>query len=70
MRSDLEEKLMKRTGNVHRKAEELRAVAQIQHTEQIQRTSEQAKKIMNSQNSHFSGRSSCGCFPCNNNHHL
>ncbi|CAK9164456.1 unnamed protein product, partial [Ilex paraguariensis] len=55
MRSNLEEKLMKRMANVHRKAEESRATAQLQHTEQIHRASEQPQKMMNRQNSHFSG---------------
>ncbi|KAG8656561.1 uncharacterized protein LOC110613352 [Manihot esculenta] len=61
MRSNLEEKLMKRMAIVHRKAEEWRATASQQHTEQMQRASEQTKKMMNGQ---FSGHTSCGCFPC------
>lgn len=60
MRSNLEEKLMKRMSIVDRKAEELRAAAQLQHTEQIKRGTGQARKTMNRQNSHRS----CGCFPC------
>ncbi|KAL7162803.1 hypothetical protein ACSBR2_043144 [Camellia fascicularis] len=67
MKSDLEEKLMKRMAVVHRRAEEWRATAQMQHAEQIQRAMKQAQKMVNRQNSHFSGhQSSCGCFPCNN----
>ncbi|EOY27387.1 Remorin family protein [Theobroma cacao] len=66
MRSNLEEKLMKRMAVVHRKSEEWRAVAQQQHAEQTQRATEQAQKIMNRNNSLMSGHSSCGCFPCNN----
>ncbi|CAH1428859.1 unnamed protein product [Lactuca virosa] len=67
MRSKFEEKMMRKMALVHRKAEELRAAAQIEHTEQIEKaTTEQAKKktINQHQNMHFSGHSgSCGCFP-------
>ncbi|KAK1577062.1 hypothetical protein Q3G72_018723 [Acer saccharum] len=66
MRSNLEEKLMKRMAIVHRKAEEWRAAAQQQHAEQTQRASEQTQKIIIRHVSHVSGHSSCGCFPCNN----
>ncbi|XP_010937253.1 uncharacterized protein [Elaeis guineensis] len=66
MRSTLEEKLMKRMGIVHRRAEEWRAAAQLQHSQQLQKASEQAKKMKSQPSSHFSGRTSCGCFPCNN----
>ncbi|XP_022714552.1 uncharacterized protein LOC111274188 [Durio zibethinus] len=68
MRSNLEEKLMKRMAVVHRKAEEWRAAAQQQHAEQMQRATQQAQKRMNNNNSNISGHSSCGCFPCNNSH--
>ncbi|KAI3684119.1 hypothetical protein L6452_33338 [Arctium lappa] len=70
MRSNFEEKVMRKMAIVHRKAEELRAAAQLEHTEQIQKASEQAKKTMNQHLSmHFTGHSSsCGCFPCNNLH--
>ncbi|XVF25291.1 hypothetical protein REPUB_Repub13aG0200700 [Reevesia pubescens] len=68
MRSNLEEKLMKRMAVVHRKAEECRASAQQQHAEQMQRATQQAQKIINRNNSHISGYSSCGCFPCNNSY--
>ena len=66
----IEEKLMKRMAVVHRKAEELRAAARQQHTEQIEKATEHAQKMMNMNrlHSHFSKRASCGCFPCNNNH--
>ncbi|XVF27147.1 hypothetical protein REPUB_Repub14bG0081500 [Reevesia pubescens] len=67
MRSNLEEKIMKRMAVVHRKAEEWRAAAQQQHGEQMQGATAQAQKIINRNNS-FSGHSSCGCFPCNNSH--
>ncbi|KAL5698584.1 hypothetical protein ACHQM5_029602 [Ranunculus cassubicifolius] len=63
MRSHLEEKLMKRMAVVHRKAEELRAEAQQQHSAQIQKAMDQAQKL---KNQHYSHNSSCGCFPCNN----
>ncbi|KAK6914630.1 Remorin, C-terminal [Dillenia turbinata] len=66
MRSNLEEKLMKRMAFVHRKAEEWRVVARQQHSEQIQKASQQARKIASRNNLHLSGHSTCGCFPCNN----
>ncbi|TKY64196.1 Remorin, C-terminal [Spatholobus suberectus] len=69
MRSNLEEKLMKRMSVVHRKAEEWRAEARQQHLEQIQKATEQAQRMIHKHNSQFSKPSSCGCFPCNNNHH-
>ncbi|XP_043707480.1 uncharacterized protein LOC122656863 [Telopea speciosissima] len=67
MRANLEEKLMKRKAMVHRKAEEWRVAAQLQHSQQIQKGTDQAQK-MNQQNSYFSDHTSCGCFPCNNHH--
>ncbi|KAI4355360.1 hypothetical protein L6164_004141 [Bauhinia variegata] len=66
MRSNLEEKLMKRMALVHRKAEECRAAARQQHLERIQKTTEQASKMMNGHNPLFSSHACCGCFPCNN----
>ncbi|KAK9281182.1 hypothetical protein L1049_004077 [Liquidambar formosana] len=69
MRSNLEEKLMKRMALVHRKAEEWRATAQLQHSEQIQKATEQTQKMMTRHNSVVSRHNSCGCFPCNNHHH-
>lgn len=72
MRSNLEEKLMKRMANVHRKAEEWREQARQQHSDQIQKATEQTKKIIDHhhhrQDSHFSGYASCGCFPCTSYH--
>ncbi|MCL7044893.1 hypothetical protein MKW94_019759 [Papaver nudicaule] len=71
MRSNLEEKIMKRMAIVHRKAEELRSEAQIQHSQQVQKATEQAQKMIlrNQQNSYYiSDHTSCGCFPCNNHH--
>lgn len=76
MRSNLEEKLMKRMGVVHRKAEELRESARKQHSEQMTKANQHSQKIFNCSNnnntninyhSHFSA--SCGCFPCNNGAH-
>ncbi|PIA43263.1 hypothetical protein AQUCO_02000592v1 [Aquilegia coerulea] len=64
MRSHLEEKLMKRMAIVHRKAEEWRTEAQQQHSQQIQKATEQAQKMKNQPNPH----NSCGCFPCCNHH--
>lgn len=68
MRSNLEEKLMKRMSMVHRKAEDWRETARQQHLEQMEKSTQQAKKIIHRHNSQFSRHSSCGCFPCNNNH--
>ncbi|XP_042495602.1 uncharacterized protein LOC122074711 isoform X2 [Macadamia integrifolia] len=69
MRSNLEEKLMKRMAMVHRKAEEWRAQAQLRHSQQIQKATNQAEKMNQVQhNSCFSDHTSCGCFPCNNHH--
>ncbi|XP_050232104.1 uncharacterized protein LOC126680884 [Mercurialis annua] len=66
MRSNLEEKLMKRMAMVQRKAEEWRAAARHQHTEQIQKATQQSKKIINRHNNlQFSGHVGCGCLPCN-----
>nr|GEW52554.1 hypothetical protein [Tanacetum cinerariifolium] len=47
MRSKFEEKVMRKMAIVHRKAEELRTVAQLEHTEQMQKATEQANKTMN-----------------------
>ncbi|XP_050383899.1 uncharacterized protein LOC126800560 [Argentina anserina] len=66
MRSNLEEKLMKKMAVVHRKAEELRAEARQQHTDQIHKATNQAQKMISRHNPHFSGHISCGCFPCSN----
>ncbi|CAN6573674.1 unnamed protein product [Malus baccata var. baccata] len=68
MRSNLEEKLMKKMAVVHRKAEEWSATARQQHSEQIHKATNNAahKMITNRHSPHFSGHISCGCFPCNN----
>ncbi|KAF8401166.1 hypothetical protein HHK36_014470 [Tetracentron sinense] len=69
MRSNLEEKIMKRMAGVHRKAEEWRTAAQLQHSEKFQRATEQVQKMKNQDNnSYFSNNTSCGCFPCNSHH--
>ncbi|XP_004144446.1 uncharacterized protein LOC101207750 [Cucumis sativus] len=71
MRSNLEEKLMKKMAVVHRKAEEWRETARQQHSQQIQKTTEQVKKL-NWRHSYSLGHSSttsCGCFPTHNNTH-
>ncbi|GKD15835.1 remorin [Tanacetum coccineum] len=47
MRSKFEEKVMRKMAIVHRKAEELRTAAQLEHTEQMQKATEQANKTMN-----------------------
>ncbi|KAF6139801.1 hypothetical protein GIB67_009648, partial [Kingdonia uniflora] len=73
MKSNLEEKLMKRMCLVHRKAEELRLAAQLQHSQQIQRGTEQqqqTQRIKNPHHSCISDHTSCGCFPCSNHHHI
>ncbi|KMT04733.1 hypothetical protein BVRB_7g169140 [Beta vulgaris subsp. vulgaris] len=70
MRSNLEEKLMRKMAIVNRKAEELRASAQVEHSEQIRRAAERSQKLMlnhhhHHRNSHLSPHIiSCGCFPC------
>lgn len=70
MRSNLEEKLMKRMAIVHRRAKECRAAAQLQHSQQLLRAYEQAQKIkiqqkqQQQQASLFTDHTSCGCFSC------
>ncbi|XP_019196288.1 PREDICTED: uncharacterized protein LOC109190269 [Ipomoea nil] len=71
MRSKKEEKLMKKMAIAHRKAEELRAAAQLQHCEQMQKVSGRAKKttVNRHNNINVSPRPpSCTCFPCNTHH--
>ncbi|KAH0451987.1 hypothetical protein IEQ34_019286 [Dendrobium chrysotoxum] len=65
MRSNLEEKLMKRMAVVHRRSEEWRAEAQLQHSQQLLKAAEQAQKMRRSQQSFYFGdhNASCGCFP-------
>lgn len=58
---------MKRMAIVHRKAEEWRTTAQLQHKDQIEKVADQSRKMMlTRQNSHLSAQSSCGCLPCRN----
>ncbi|KAE8707987.1 Proteasome subunit alpha type-5-A isoform 1 [Hibiscus syriacus] len=59
-RGEINERMM----IVHRKAEEWRASAQQQHTEQMQKPNN--APTINQSNSNFSGNISCGCLPCNN----
>ncbi|XVE51780.1 hypothetical protein DITRI_Ditri02bG0068700 [Diplodiscus trichospermus] len=62
MRSNLEEKLMKRMAFVHRKAEEWRAAAQQQHAEQMQRATKQTQKIINRNSKEIPEPHSCKAF--------
>ncbi|XP_058079466.1 uncharacterized protein LOC131227690 [Magnolia sinica] len=63
MRSKLEEKQMTKMAIVHRRAEEMRAAAHLQHSQHLQRASQQAQKMIDLPNSHSSDHTSCGCFP-------
>ncbi|PAN43399.1 hypothetical protein PAHAL_8G233500 [Panicum hallii] len=73
MRSNLEEKLMRRMTTVHRRAEEWRATAQAQHLQQLRRAaaagSTTRRLRATSHHRHLPGSdaASCGCFPCSNN---
>ncbi|XP_048628091.1 uncharacterized protein LOC106357359 isoform X2 [Brassica napus] len=69
MRSNFEEKLMKRMDTVHRRAEDWRATTRQQHAEQLHRAAETARKLTNRRGYLVSGRSSCGCIPCTNTCH-
>ncbi|CAH9137474.1 unnamed protein product [Cuscuta epithymum] len=80
MISKKEEKLMKRMAIVQRKAEELRSAAQLQHSEQMQKVSERAKKTtanrlrpplnIDMSPSSRGGPTCCSCFPCNSHYYL
>lgn len=60
MRSKHEEKLMKKMIVVDRKAEELRAAAELEHSEQVRKMS---NSLNLNQSAHFSShRGSCVCF--------
>lgn len=61
MRSNLEEKLMRRMAVVHRKAEEWRAAAQVEHSHHLIKASKQSQKMRN-QDAVFQENSPCGCF--------
>ncbi|KAJ0242351.1 Remorin family protein [Hirschfeldia incana] len=63
MRSNFEEKMMKRMDTVHRRAEEWRATARQQHAEQLKRAAETARKLSIRRGYLVAGRSSCGCLP-------
>lgn len=62
---------MKRMAVVHRKAEDWREAARQQHSQQIQKTTEQVKKLnwRHSYSLGYSSTTSCGCFPTHNNTH-
>lgn len=67
MRSNLEEKLMKRMAIVNRKAEEWRVSAQTQHSQQIQKAYQNAQKMKNENKLILHGNTApCACFSCNN----
>ncbi|KAL6654708.1 hypothetical protein ACP70R_008173 [Stipagrostis hirtigluma subsp. patula] len=73
MRSNLEEKLMRRMTSVHRRAEEWRATAQAQHLQQLRRAAENVRRLKaTSHHRHLPGSdaAACGCFPCNNNSNI
>ncbi|KAL5204840.1 hypothetical protein ABZP36_009711 [Zizania latifolia] len=69
MRSNLEEKLMRRMTTVHRRAEDWRAEAQAQHLQQLKRAADHARRAKATSHHHHhhlaGSNSSCGCFPCN-----
>ncbi|CAO2144789.1 unnamed protein product [Urochloa humidicola] len=71
MRSNLEEKLMRRMTTVHRRADEWRATAQAQHLQQLRRATADNTRRLKATNHHRhlpgSDAASCGCFPCSNN---
>uniref|UniRef100_A0A0D9XU70 Remorin C-terminal domain-containing protein n=1 Tax=Leersia perrieri TaxID=77586 RepID=A0A0D9XU70_9ORYZ len=76
MRSNLEEKLMRRMTTVHRRAEEWRATAQAQHLQQLKRAAEQVRRAKATSHHHHhhhhlaGNNASCGCFPCNGNSNI
>ncbi|CAL4983207.1 unnamed protein product [Urochloa decumbens] len=71
MRSNLEEKLMRRMTTVHRRAEEWRATAQAQHLQQLRRAAADNTRRLKATSHHRhlpgSDAAACGCFPCSNN---
>ena len=74
MRSNLEEKLMRRMSTVHRRAEEWRATAQAQHLQQLRRAAadNNVRRLKaTSHHRHLPGSdvaAACGCFSaCNSN---
>ncbi|VFR00125.1 unnamed protein product [Cuscuta campestris] len=76
MRSNMEEKLLKRMSNVHRKAEEWRAAAQLQHEEEMKKDGVGRggqEKMINRKpfvNVYPTNSSSCSCFCFPFNNHL
>ncbi|EAY81650.1 hypothetical protein OsI_36820 [Oryza sativa Indica Group] len=75
MRSNLEEKLMRRMTTVHRRAEEWRATAQAQHLQQLKRAAEQVRRAKATSHHHHhhhlaGSNASCGCFPCNGSNNI
>lgn len=72
MRSNLEEKLMKKMAVVYRKAEEWRAAAQLQHSQETLKAAEQAQrmKALPLQGSSLGGHyRACGCIPLHPHQH-
>ena len=71
MRSNLEDKLMRRMTTVHRRAEEWRATAQAQHLQQLRRAAADNTRRLRATSHHRhlpgSDAPSCACFPCSSN---
>ncbi|XP_066338442.1 uncharacterized protein [Miscanthus floridulus] len=71
MRSNLEEKLMRRMTTVHRRAEEWSATAQAQHLQQLRRAAADNTRRLRATSHHRhlpgSDAPSCACFPCSSN---
>ncbi|KAJ3673200.1 hypothetical protein LUZ60_006574 [Juncus effusus] len=68
MSSNLEDKLMKRMAIVHRKAEEWRTSAQLQHSQQLKKAYQHAQKLKNEKKLYLNGNTApCTCFSCNIN---
>ncbi|KAG2558787.1 hypothetical protein PVAP13_8NG341300 [Panicum virgatum] len=71
MRSNLEEKLMRRMTTVHRRAEEWRATAQAQHLQRAAAAAGSGTRRLKAASHHRhlpgSDAASCGCFPCSSN---
>ena len=72
MRSNLEEKLMRRMTTVHRRAEEWRATAQAQHLQRAAAagsggTTRRLRAASHHRHLPGSDAAACGCFPCSSN---
>lgn len=63
MRSNLEEKLMKKMAVAHKRVEEWRIAANAQHAEQLLKTAERADRMRKDGNFSFNF-STCSCFSC------